>query len=306
MSVTISPSAAVPAATRTPGSHPAGSRGHLADVWARLRRDRAALIGGALVLTIVALAIFAPWLAPTDPIDDVKTQFRHTPPGTAGFLLGADHLGRDILSRLLYGARLSLLAGFLPVIVSALIGLSLGVAAAYYGGRTDMVIMRIMDVVMAFPSVLFAIGIVAALGPGLLNAILALTIVAIPSFARIVRGSILSIKEREFVEAARVLGARDRRILRDHILPNALAPVLVYATLETGRMVIFGAGLSFLGLGVQPPEPEWGAMLADGRGVLQLAPHVATIPGLAIFALTLGLNLFGDGLRDALDPRLRS
>ncbi|MGH2375496.1 MAG: ABC transporter permease [bacterium] len=274
-------------------------------VWRRLRRDRFALVGLLLVLLAILSAILAPYLAPHDPYR-VSSTTRLLPPGTPGHILGTDDIGRDILSRLFWGGRISLWVAFFPVLISGVIGLTLGLISGYHRGLIDQVLMRILDIVLAFPSILLAIGIAAALGPGLRNVIMAVVVVSIPVFCRLVRGLTLSVREREYVEAARCLGASQARIILLHVLPNVLPPVIVYSTLETGRVVIFAAGLSFLGLGVQPPAADWGAMLAAGRQVLAVAPHVATVPGVLIFLVTLGFNLFGDGLRDALDPRLRN
>ncbi len=277
----------------------------LAIAWRSLRRDSFALLGLLGVGLAVLGAILAPYLAPHDPYQ-VSATARLMLPGSPGHILGTDDIGRDILSRLLWGGRTSLWVAFFPVLVSGGIGLALGLTAGYFGGRIDQVVMRILDIVLAFPSILLAIGIAAALGPGLRNVIMAIVVVSIPVFARLVRGLTLPIREREYVEAAHCLGASNARVVRLHILPNVLPQVIVYATLETGRVVIFAAGLSFLGLGVQPPAADWGTMLAAGRQVLAVAPHVATVPGMVIFLVTLGFNLFGDGLRDALDPRLRN
>ncbi len=277
----------------------------LAMAWRGLRRDSFALLGLLVVGLAVLGAILAPYLAPHDPYR-VNAAARLLPPGSPGHVLGTDDIGRDILSRLLWGGRTSLWVAFFPVLISGSVGLALGLISGYSGGRIDQVVMRILDILLAFPSILLAIGIAAALGPGLRNVIMAIVVVSIPVFARLVRGLTLPIREREYVEAAHCLGAGTARVLRLHILPNVLPQVIVYATLETGRVVIFAAGLSFLGLGVQPPAADWGAMLAAGRQVLAVAPHVATVPGMFIFLVTLGFNLFGDGLRDALDPRLRN
>ncbi len=289
--------AAVPAAP--------ASTSQIAIAWRRLRRDRFAIIGLLIVALAIVSAILAPYLAPHDPYR-VSSSTRLLPPGTPDHVLGTDDIGRDILSRLLYGGRISLWVAFFPVLISGSIGLILGLTSGYYGGWVDQVMMRVLDIVLAFPSILLAIGIAAALGPGMRNVIMAIVVVSIPIFARLVRGLVLSIREREYVEAARCLGAGNVRIALLHVLPNILPPVIVYATLETGRVVIFAAGLSFLGLGVQPPTADWGTMLSAGRQVLAVAPHVATVPGILIFIVTLGFNLFGDGLRDALDPRLRN
>jgi peptide/nickel transport system permease protein len=291
-------------ATGEPRARAARRQSQLAIAWQSLRRDKAALFGAGLVLIAIAMAIAGPWIAPHDPTQQIATM-RMAKPFTGDYLLGGDFLGRDILSRLLYGARASMVASLFPVLMSATIGTLLGVIAGYYRGAVDMAISRTLDIFFAFPAILLAIAIVAALGPGLRNALLAITVVTVPSFARLVRSAVLSLREQDFVEAARASGARNYQIIRDQIIPNAIAPIIVYATLESGRVMIFAAGLSFLGLGVRPPNPEWGGMVADGRNVLSLAPWISTIPGIAIFLVALGWNLFGDGVRDALDPRLK-
>jgi peptide/nickel transport system permease protein len=268
----------------------------------RLMASSSATVGGIIFLLVLVLMAFGPLASPYDPIAMSPAQ-RLLPPGAAGHVLGTDQVGRDMLTRVMVGARLTLLMGAIPVGLSLLVGTVLGLLAGYYAGWSDHLIMRILDVVFAFPAVLLAIAIVAAIGPGLANAILAMTVVEIPTVARIVRAPVLSLREQDFVLAARVLGARDGRILLRHIGRSVVSPVIVFASLETGTMIIFGSGLSFLGLGPQPPQPEWGLMLAEGRSMLAVAPHVATIPGLAIVIVVLGLNFLGDGLRDALDPK---
>jgi peptide/nickel transport system permease protein len=268
----------------------------------RLLRDRAAVGGLALVAVIAILSLLAPLLAPYDP-DAVDAANRLAPIGAPGHWLGTDDLGRDIWSRLLWGGQVSLVVGLLPVAMALAAGTTLGAVAGYTRGRLDGVIMRCLDILLAFPAYLLAIAIVSSLGAGLNNAVLAIALVLLAAFARLVRGSVLSVREREFIHAARLSGAHDARIVWHHVLPNVMSPVIVFATLEAGRTIIFAAGLSFLGLGAQPPTPEWGSMLAQGRGLLNIAPHVASLPGVAILLVSLGLNLFGDGLRDALDPR---
>jgi peptide/nickel transport system permease protein len=250
---------------------------------------------------VVVAATLAPLVAPYDPAR-VDPRIRLAPPGAIHHLLGTDHLGRDVMSRLMWGGRVSLIVGIVPVVLSAVGGSAVGLIAGYYGRLADHVITRSLDVLFAFPAILLALAIVSALGPSIYNAMLAITIVAIPSFARLVRSLVLGLRERSFVEAARSLGASDRRIIRQHILPNTVSPVIVYGTFETGKTIVFAAALSFLGLGVQPPTAEWGAMLSQGRTVLATAWHVATIPGIAIFLVSLSFNILGDGLRDALDP----
>ena len=256
------------------------------------------------MLVIVTLAaIFAGQVAPFNPI---RQDFRveHEPP-SALHLMGTDEFGRDVLSRIIWGAQSSLQAGATAASIALITGLILGMIAAYYGGRADSLIMRTMDVVLAFPYILLAIAVVAILGPGLRNAMIAIGIVYVPHYARVVRGAVLSVRAREYVEAARALGARDGRIMWQHVLPNTLAPVIVQTTLNVGSAIIDTAGLSFLGLGTQPPTPDWGNMLSAGRSYVIDAPWIATFPGLAILVTVLAFNLMGDALRDAFDPRLR-
>ena len=277
--------------------------GELADLWRRLRRNRAAVAGAGIVVVFVLLAVLAPALVPFNPIHgDLNDRLQ--PPSVTHWL-GTDELGRDIFSRILFGARISLQIQIVAVLLALVIGVTLGSVGGYLGGHVDNVIMRAMDVLLAFPGIFLALGIIAALGPGLLNLMLAAGISSVPQFARIVRASVLSLKEREFVEAARALGGGSNRIMFRHLLPNCLAPIIVQSTLRMATVLLTASGLSFLGLGVQPPTPEWGAMLSNARSYLIVAPHVATIPGLAIMVVVVGFNLFGDGLRDTLDPRLR-
>ncbi len=277
--------------------------GELADLWRRLRRNRAAIAGAGIVTVFVLLAVLAPVLVPFNPIQGILDDRLHPP--SAIHWLGTDELGRDLLSRILYGARVSLQIQLVAVVVALVIGVTLGSVGGYLGGHVDNIIMRAMDVLLAFPGIFLALGIIAALGTGLLNLMLAAGISSVPQFARIVRASILSLKEREFVEAALALGSRSGRIMFRHLLPNCLAPIIVQSTLRMATVLLTASGLSFLGLGVQPPTPEWGAMLSNARSYLIVAPHVATIPGVAIMVVVVGFNLFGDGLRDTLDPRLR-
>jgi peptide/nickel transport system permease protein len=274
------------------------------DALRRLRRDYMALAGIAFLLVVALVSLLAPVLAPRDPIETNLSQ-RLAPIGAPDYPLGADELGRDIMSRLIWGGRISLLVGFSAVTVAMLLGIVVGLASGYFGRWVDSVFMRLIDILMAFPAILLAITIVASLGPGLRNAMLAVAVVGIPYYARIVRGSVLSLREQEFVQAARVVGASDSRIIFRHILPNTLAPLIVAATLDVGWMIMAAAGLSFLGLGAQPPTAEWGVMLSTGRQFIRNAPHLSILPGLAIFLVVLALNFLGDGLRDALDPRLR-
>lgn len=279
-------------------------KGQWAIVWSGLKRDKFALLGLAIIIFTIFLAIAAPVISPHDPLEQ-NSKIRLSPIGTEGYPLGTDGNGRDILSRLIYGSRTALLISVVPVLVAAVFGLAMGLVAGYYGGRIDTILMRFADILFAFPAILLAIAIVAALGPSMVNAMMALAIVFIPAFARLVRASVLSLKNQEYVTAAKAAGAGSGRIIWRHILVNALPTIIVFATLQTGQMIIFGAALSFLGLGVQPPTPDWGSMANDGRNSMLVAPWVTTLPGLAIFFVSVGFNLLGDGLRDALDPTLK-
>jgi peptide/nickel transport system permease protein len=270
---------------------------------ARLLRGPLAAVGLVAIAALVLAAGLADWLAPYDPTEQALERMLE-PPGRTHWL-GTDDLGRDILSRLLHGARVSLAVGVLSVGLSLVAGVGLGLVAGYRGGWVDEVLMRVMDGLLAFPALVLALAITAALGPSLRNAMLAIGIVGIPGFARLVRGQVLSLRAREFVEAARAAGSGDTRIVLRHIVPGTLAPVIVHGSLRVAFAVLAEAGLSFLGLGTQPPTPSWGAMLNTGREYLEMAPWLALAPGAAIFVTTLSFNFLGDGLRDALDPRLR-
>ena len=272
------------------------------DAWLRFRKNRLALIGLALVLMLVLAATLAPWLALHDPTRQSLIEKRARP--GAKYLLGADEFGRDILSRVIYGSRVALLVGVVSVLIALAGGLVLGTAAGFTGGWLDTVVMRIVEILLAFPYLLLALAIVAMLGPGVLNTTLAVGIWGVPAVTRMVRGSVLALRETEYVGAARALGAPAPAVLRRHVLPNVLPGLVVYATLFMANAILLEAALSFLGLGVQPPTASWGLMVSTGRDVLLVAPHVATVPGLAIMVAVLGFNLVGDGLRDALDPRL--
>ncbi len=261
------------------------------------------MLGLAILLLLILASLAAPFLTPYDPEKLTLTDALIHP--NLEHPLGTDHLGRDVLARILYGGRLSLMIGFLAVAIGLLVGIPLGAISGYYGGWVDMIIQRVADILLSFPSILLALSLVAALGVGLRNVIISVGISTIPSFIRLVRGSVLSIREQTYVEAARSVGVRDWDIIWRHILVNAMAPVIVQATLNLGSTLLVAAGLGFLGLGVQPPTPEWGAMLGEGRQYIFSASYMATFPGLAIFLAVLGFNLLGDGLRDALDPRLR-
>jgi len=269
----------------------------------RLKKNKGAIIGGGIIIVFVVSAAFAPFVAPYDPLE---TNLEETLQGHSfKHWLGTDEQGRDILSRIIYGGRMSLAIGVVSVAISSIFGVVLGLIAGFSGGKTDNVVMRIMDILIAFPGMLLALAIVSALGPGIFNLMVAIGIYSIPIFARVVRGSVLTVKEMEFVEAARANALSNFYILLTHILPNCIGPILVLSTLRIATAILTGAGLSFLGLGPQPPTPEWGAMLSSGRMYLRAAPWVATYPGLAIMFVVLGFNIFGDGLRDALDPKLK-
>lgn len=275
-----------------------------ADAWRRLKRNKVALLGALIVAILLFTALAAPLIAPYDPINDGSLKERLQPPG-AKHWLGTDKLGRDIFSRIVFGARISVEIGVISVGIALVVGTLMGALGGYYGGWLDSILMRIVDIMLAFPSVLLAIAIMAVLGPSLENAMIAIGLVNVPTFARVVRSTVLSVKATEYIEAARAIGSRDGRIIFRHILPNCIAPIIVTATLSIGTAILDAAGLSFLGLGAQPPTPEWGAMLADTRDLLLKAPWVAIFPGIAIMLNVLGFNLLGDGLRDALDPRLK-
>jgi peptide/nickel transport system permease protein len=275
----------------------------------RLVRRRTALFGLMVVTVVVLAAVFAPLISPFDPLaQDISQRLKE--PGwqdAQGRVhpLGTDHLGRDILARVIYGSRIALLVGLAAVLISGILGMAIGLVAGYFGGKVDDVLMRLADVQLAFPFILLAIAVIGVLGPNLRNIIVVIGVSSWVVYARVVRGEVLSIREREFVQAAIALGGGSTRILVRHILPNAFTPWLVVATLDMARVVVLESALSFLGLGVQPPTPTWGGMLADGRVYLSTAWWLATFPGLAILVTVLGINLFGDGLRDTLDPRLK-
>jgi peptide/nickel transport system permease protein len=278
------------------------------DAWRRLVRNPGAIVGFVLVALFVLTAIFAPLIAPFDPRDQNLSLLADgcCPGPSADHWFGVDDLGRDQFSRVVYGARFSLLIGVVAVSVGVSIGLLLGAFSGFFGGKTDTVIMRLMDIMLSIPGLLMAIGIAAMLGPGLFSIMIAIGVINVPIFARLLRGSVLGQKENDFVLAARAIGVPRRTILLSHILPNAISPIIVAATLALATAIIDAAGLGFLGLGPQDPStPEWGTMLTNTVRYLQTAPHLAIIPGLAIVISVLGFNLIGDGLREALDPKLR-
>lgn len=266
-------------------------------------RNKTAVVGFAIVVFFIILALLAPLISPYDYKAQVLSERLQAPSATHWF--GTDDLGRDILTRTLYGARISLWVGFVSVIGSIIIGTFLGILAGFYGRWVDMLISRVFDILLAFPAILLAIAIVAILGPSLQNALYAIAIVNIPTYGRLVRSRVLSLRQEEFITAARATGVRDVRILFRHILPNSLTPIIVQGTLGVATAIIEAAGLGFLGMGAQPPEPEWGKMLSDSRQFIQTAPWTVIFPGVSILLTSLGFNLMGDGLRDTFDPRMK-
>ena len=281
----------------------------IAEFWHYFSENRGAVIGLWVFAALILLAVFAPLIAPHDPTSQARDALL-VPPfwqdgGSATYLLGTDAIGRDILSRLLFGARFSLFIGLVVVTIALTGGIALGLLAGFFGGWVDSVIMRVMDVVLAFPSLLLALVLVAVLGPGLTNAMIAIALVLQPHFARLTRAAVMAEKNREYVMAARVAGASKLRLMFRTILPNCLGPLIVQGTLSFSNAILDAAALGFLGMGAQPPTPEWGTMLAEAREFILRAPWVVTFPGVAILITVLAINLVGDGLRDALDPKLK-
>lgn len=268
-----------------------------------LKKSPTAIAGIAIILVVAICAIFAPWISPYGPTD-TDLYSRMQPPNTK-HLLGTDSFGRDLLSRIIWGSRVSLLVGIISVAVGMGLGVALGLLAGYYGGVLETLIMRFMDILLTLPGILLAIAIVATLGPGLLQVMIAVGISSIPSFARVTHGKVISVKQVDYVEAARGIGASGHTIMTRHILPNVLTPIIVMATLNIATAIIMEAALSFLGIGIQPPNPTWGIILSDGRVSIRTAPWISTFSGLAIMFTVLGFNLFGDGLRDITDPKTR-
>ncbi|MEZ4663276.1 MAG: ABC transporter permease [Caldilineaceae bacterium] len=280
------------------------SRSLYRDAWRRLLSSWNGRVGLALILVTLVTGLGAPIVNPYDPTTDSNlAESRFAPSLEHPF--GTDRLGRDLFRRVVHGTRISLLIGFVVVFVAGAIGTVLGLMAGYFGHATDTIIMRLMDILLAFPGILLAIAIVAVRGAGVLNTIIAVAVVGIPGYARVVRSMVLSLRERDYVDAARMIGVSNTRIMFIHILPNSLSPIIVQMTLGVGGAILFAAALGFLGLGVQPPAPEWGAMISDGIPFLRQSPHLVFFPGMAIVLTVLGFNLLGDGLRDALDPQLR-
>jgi ABC-type dipeptide/oligopeptide/nickel transport system permease subunit len=287
-------------ASRTQGRLPYSQ---LRRSWAKLRRNKAALFGGTLILIFIVIALLAPVLFPGSP--SAPNLMKSLERSSLEHPLGTDELGRSILGRIIYGSRISLLIAVGVVSFGLLIGVPLGLVSGYYRGKIDFGIQRVTDTMLAFPGFLLALALVAVLGVGIKNTVISIGISMVPIYIRLVRGCALSIREEVYVEAARAVGTRDIVILLRHILPNVMVPITVQTSLGMGMAILFAAGLGFLGIGVQPPTPEWGTMLSSGRAYLFHSPHVATFPGIAIFLAVLGFNLLGDGLRDALDPRFR-
>jgi len=274
------------------------------EIWRMFKKNKPAVVGLWFIVLLALLVIFADIIAPYDTVIEMNAKIRLEPP-SGDNIFGTDHFGRDIFARILHGGRISLTIGLATALVAVIIGGLLGAAAGYYGKYIDEVIMRIMDVFFCIPNILLTLAIIAALGPGIENLLVALIIGSIPSYTRIVRASVLTVVEQDFVEAARAGGMSDFRIIVKHILPNGIGPIIVYVTGSLSGMILLAAALSYMGLGVRPPRPEWGAMLSEARDFMRTSPHLTTVPGLAIVLSALSFNLIGDGLRDALDPRLK-
>lgn len=273
-------------------------------IYKRLKKNRAAIIGGYLILIFILIAIFGPFFTTYDPVR-VDYSLKLLPPSSEHWF-GTDHNGRDVFTRIIHGMSITLYIGFLSVFVGMLVGVPLGIFAGYYGKYLDTIIMRFIDILLAFPGILLAIALVSVLGGSINNVILAVGVFSVPGFARIVRGSTMGVSKLEYIDAVRALGASDFRIIFLHILPNIISPIIVQATIRIAIAILIASGLSFLGLGAQPPTPEWGAMLSQGRSYMFDHPHVALFPGLAIVTVVLAFNLFGDGLRDAFDPKTKA
>jgi peptide/nickel transport system permease protein/oligopeptide transport system permease protein len=286
-----SPDAIAPAAPPRAGNR----------AWAKFRRNRVAMLGAAIVLVFVVLAILAPWISTADPFKTSFMTIRKAP--SAIYWLGTDELGRDIYSRMLFGARASLMAGLVSVLIAMVVGVPFGLMAGYFGGWVDSLISRVTEALLAIPFLILAIALAAFLGPSLANAMIAIGVSAAPKFTRLTRGQVLAVKNEDYVQGARALGASDTRIIARHVLPNVMPPLIVQATITIATAIIAEASLSFLGLGLQPPNPSWGSMLNTAKNFMTQAPWMSLFPGVAIFLAVLGFNLLGDGLRDALDPR---
>lgn len=275
----------------------------LPDMWKRFKRNKMAVFGLSILLVLILTAVLAPFVAPYG-YDEQNLREAMQGPGMKHFL-GTDNLGRDIFSRLVFGSRISLFVGLIAVAIGAFVGGLIGAVAAYYGGVTDTAFMRVIDIMMSIPSMILAIAICASLGPGLVNTMIAVGFSSVPTYARVVRSAVLTVKEQEYIEASKAIGADSRIIILKHIIPNCMAPIIVQASLGVGNAILSAASMSFIGLGIQPPVPEWGAMLSAGRTYIRDFPQMVVFPGLCIMMTIFSLNLAGDGLRDALDPRLK-
>jgi peptide/nickel transport system permease protein len=293
-------------APKTTGVAPQADKvaGPWREAWRSFKKSKVAIVGALIVIFFIILAIIGPWIAPQGINDQLLADRLEKP--SSKYWFGTDDFGRDIFSRVIHGARISLWVGFFSVIGSVIVGSILGIIAGYYGKWVDMIISRIFDIMLAFPSILLAIAVVSVLGPSLQNALIAIAIINVPNFGRLIRSKVLSIKEEEYITSAKAIGMRDVRILFSHILPNSMAPVIVQGTLAIAGAIIEAAALGFLGLGAQAPAPEWGKMLADARVNFINAPWTMIFPGVAIMLTVLGFNLMGDGMRDALDPRMKN
>jgi peptide/nickel transport system permease protein len=272
-------------------------------LWRRFRRNKGAVFGLGVFVAIVVMALGADFIAPYDPLEQNYARIMEGP--SVDHWLGTDSFGRDMLGRIIYGARIALIVGILAVLLAMVVGVALGLISGYYGGIIDSVIMRVMDGVFAFPILILAIALMAVMGFGVRNVIIAVAVVSIAPFARVTRGDVLAIREEPYIEAARLAGIRNTAVIFRHVLPNVLAPIIVQGALRVSAAIITEAGLSFLGLGPPPPMPVWGSMIAEGRNFIVMAPHISTFPGIALMITVVGLNLLGDGLRDTLDPKLK-
>ena len=289
----------------SPTSRRQAKLGQMWLAWLRIRRNRLAMAGLIIVAILLLTAVFAPWIAPHDPfVQNLGNRLK--PPGTPGYILGTDDFGRDILSRIIYGSRITLYIIALVAVTAPVLGLLIGTIAGYFGGWIDAVLMRLTDIFLAFPRLILALALVAVLGPGIENAVLAIALTAWPPYARVARAETLTIRNSDYIAAIRLQGASAPRIILGHVVPMCLPSVIIRVTLDMAGVILIAAGLGFLGLGVQPPQPEWGLMISSGRKFLFEQWWVATMPGLAIFIVSLGFNLLGDGLRDVLDPRSAS
>ena len=280
-------------------------RSQFEEVWRRLKKNKMAMIGLAIVVFLVLLAVFADFLFDYEQVVIKQNTAIRLQGPSAEHWFGTDEFGRDILARLVHGGRISLVVGVIAVAIALVLGGTLGAISGFFGGKVDMLISRAMDILLAVPSLLLSITIVSALGPSIINLMIAIAVSSVPGYARIVRSSVMTVRDNEFVEAAKAIGANDAQIIASHILPNCLAPIIVQVSLKVASAILSTSGLSFLGLGVKAPTPEWGSMLSGGRAYLRNAPHLTIFPGLCIMLTILSMNLLGDGLRDALDPKLK-